>query len=188
MHDPIHDRNAERHDSAWRDALAALPLETPDTNAWPQVLARLPAADAAPRRRSRQRAFALAAVLAAAAAVPFAWMRAPAPHVDGTAPAIAASADPLAGLQAESAGLERLLRATRDNTTASGTALVLSAELDDRLAAIDIALLHPRDADDARRLWQTRVAVLRDAVDLEGSRRWLASQGQRYDAAFVRID
>jgi len=171
----------------WRDAFAALPLDPPPADGWSRVAARLDAR----RRRSLPLWLATAAALVLAVALP--WQLrgpAPAPGNDATnAPATIAATDPLQALQAESARLEALLQLARDERVSSATAAVLAGELDARVASIDAALMQPSlSADQQRVLWQDRVDALRSVAGFEGTRRWLAANGGRYDGALVRID
>lgn len=167
----------------WGEAFAALPAETPPADSWARVATRLDAR-AAPARWPRW--LAVAAVLALAVAVP--WRLLERAHVPAT-PQAAAIDPALPRLQAESAQLESLLAYARDERVASGSAAALSAQLDARVAAIDAALVEPGLAPARQHtLWQQRVDALRTLAAFEANRRWLASQGERYDGALVRVD
>ena len=167
----------------WAAAFAALPQDTPPADAWKRVAAHL---DAGARRRHWPRWVGVAAALVLAVALP--WRQfAPAPPAH--APQATADAAGLARLQAESARLETLLGYARDDRVASGSAVALSAQLDARVAAIDAALAQPGLAPQRQRaLWRARVQALRTLAAFEANRRWLASQGERYDGALVRVD
>ena len=166
----------------WGEAFAALPAETPPAESWTRVATRLDTRQA-PARWPRW--LAAAAVLAVAVAVP--WQRFE--HAREP-PAQMAAVDPsLSRLQAESAQLESLLAYARDERVASGSAAALSAQLDARVAAIDAALVEPGLAPARQHaLWQQRVDALRTLAAFEANRRWLASRGERYDGALVRVD
>lgn len=187
-----------RHDRAprdWHDAFAALPLEAAPDGGWAALSRRL---DATRRRRRWPRhPLPLAAAATLLLAVAAAWLSWPARQASGPTrpPPVAAAtrpsgdADALARLQAESARLEALLDYARDPRVASGTAAAIATELDARVAVIDAALMRPglppqRQAE----LWRERVQVLRTFAGFESTRRWLAANGQRYDAALVRVD
>lgn len=172
----------------WHAAFAALPQETPPSGGWDAVAARLDA-----RRRRRWPMWgAMAAALLLAVALP--W-RLPTPTdapQSAAMPAdvaIAAGDPALDALRTESAQLEALLPLIRDERVSSASAILVAAELDAQLAAIDIALDEP-GLDHARELalWRERVAVLHEIADFEGTRRWLAANGGRYDPVFVHID
>lgn len=174
----------------WQEAFAALPPESPPADGWQALAAKLDA-----RERKRWPLWmATAAVLALAVAVP--WrLQGPGPEVDtpdpATAhtPAVAASADPLERLYAESAQLESLLAIARDERVSSATAALLADRFEDQLAAIDAALMQPGLSRETQlALWQRRVESLRDFTGFESNRRWLAAHGTRYDAALVAVD
>ena len=167
----------------WGEAFAALPSETPPADGWAHVAARL---DAHKPSARWPRWLAAAAVLALAVAVP--WHLFDRAHAPAT-PRAAAIDPALARLQAESAQLESLLAYARDERVASGSAAALSAQLDGRVAAIDAALAQPDLAPGRQHaLWQQRVDALRTLATFEANRRWLASRGERYDGALVRVD
>ncbi|KRB02646.1 hypothetical protein [Lysobacter sp. Root690] len=92
-------------------------------------------------------------------------------------------------LQAQSAQLEALIAASRDDRVASATAAVMSSELDQRLGLIDATLIAaPLPASQRLSLWQQRVGTLRALAGVESTQRWFAAQGERYDDALVRVD
>ena len=137
---------------------------------------------------------AIAAVLALAVVVPLrllgpkpSQVAPPTPTVAATTPAT--PTDPLEQLYAESAQLESVLAIARDDTVSSGSAAAVAANLDAQLARIDAQLRTPdlpRDRQIA--LWRARVEALRSSVTFEGTRRLLASHGEGYDGALVRVD
>ena len=158
------------------EALARLPLEAPERSAWPDLSARL----RANRRRPRW-PFAIAA----AAALLFV---AYAPRHAEVAPisATATTDTRLAALMDESARLERLLGAARDDGASSATAAAMSLTLEDRLSALDAQLQSPAiDPNRQLALWQQRIVLLREAASLETSRHYLAASGQNLDVALV---
>ena len=186
-----------RPTAGWHEAFAALPPETPPTEGWTRLSRRLDARGRLPRWLP----LAAAAVLALAV-VPM-WLSRPGdtPRPATASPAVALGTGTATGtgngeatatitrLQAESARLEALLQYARDGRMASGTAAVMAAEFDARLAAVDAALMQP-GLDRARQagLWRERVEVLRASAGFESTRRWLAANGEHYDGALVRVD
>ena len=86
-------------------------------------------------------------------------------------------------------GWEALLPLLADDRVASGSAALMSGELELRLAAIDARLRDPAlDARAREELWRSRVDTLLALVQFEGERSWLAAQGSRFDTALVQID
>ncbi|HVI25634.1 MAG TPA: hypothetical protein VM576_05500 [Xanthomonadaceae bacterium] len=168
----------------WGAAFAALPQEAPPADPWPRIAARL----AARRSHRWPLGLAAAAVLVLAVVLPLRLAQ----HTSTSVPAtVVAGTDvaTLQRLQAESAQLEALLAWARDDSVASGNAVAVAAQLDARVAAIDAALAEPGLSPQRQRtLWEQRVGALRSLTAFEANRRWLVSQGERYDVALVRVD
>jgi hypothetical protein len=183
MHDRDHIASDYRHarmPADWSEAFAALPATNPP-DCWPQVAPRV--------GRGRRRtigAIALAASLVVACVVP--WMldhETKAPQQQGARMADAE----LEALYAQSAQLESLLAYARDDRVASGSAVAVAAQLDQRLADIDAALAQPGlPRTQQHALWRQRVATLRTFASFESNRRLLSARGQRYDGALLRVD
>jgi hypothetical protein len=167
-------------------ALAALPLETPDRSAWPALAARL-----GKRRRMPRWPMALAAGLLALALLPRGWYSDPSAAgpsqagVAATATIAAESRGQLASLMSESARLERLVSAASDDGASSGSAAALSLALEDKLAALDAELEAGPDAATQLSLWQQRVELMRNIAAVETSRHYLAAEGSNLDVALV---
>lgn len=170
----------------WNEAFAALPLERPDADSWNRITARLDA------RQDRRWPAWLAAAAALLLAVALPWRLGQQDTTVPTTPArpvAAAPAETLEQLHAESAQLEALLAMVRDERVSSGSAAIVAGDMDRQLASIDAALMQPA-LPRARQLalWRERVDALRSVVGFEGTRRWLASQGERYEGALVQVD
>ena len=166
------------------DALARLPLESPESR-WLVLADRLAdrlAERLAARRRRPRWPFAVAAA-AALLAIALLPRQVPVAAV----PATTASSDAsLSALMKESARLERLLGAARDDGASSASAAVLGLVLEDRLAALDTELQAASgDPSRQRALWQQRIVLLRESTSLEASRHYLAANGQGLDVALV---
>lgn len=183
------DRNHHAPTDGWLEAFAALGQEDPPHGGWEAVAARLDA-----RRAGRWRAgLAIAAVLALTAVLPWRLLAPgdaePVPSPPATAAAPTAAETALAPLYAESARLEALLGQLRDGSVSSGAAAVIGGELEARLATVDMALARPGlDPEREQALWQQRIELLRELVDFEGTRLWLAANGNRYDPVLVQVD
>ena len=167
--------------ATWQEAFSRLPLASPPAQGWDAIAARLPQ----PSRPRRWPVWtALAASLLLVVALPLRWLAPDAPV--GPAPADDSA---VAALQDESARLEALLPLLADDRVASGSAALMSGELELRLSAIDARLRDPAlDARAREELWRSRVDTLLALVQFEGERSWLAAQGSRFDTALVQID
>lgn len=167
-------------------ALAALPLETPDRSAWPTLAARL-----GKRRRIPRWPMALAAGLLALALLPRGWYSDPSaikPSPTDATPLAASAGESraqLAALMSESARLERLLSAASDDGASSGSAAALSLALEDKLMALDAELETGPDPATQLSLWQERVDLMRNIAAVETSRHYLAAEGGNLDVALV---
>lgn len=170
----------------WRMAFAALPLERPAGDSWNRIATRL---DARPRPRWPAW-LATAAALLLAIALPWRLGQHGTAVTTPTPPQpLAAATESLEQLQAQSAQLEALLAMARDERVSSAAAASVANDLDRQLAGIDAALMQPGlSPAQQRQLWRDRVDTLRTVVGFEGTRRWLAAQGERYDGALVLID
>lgn len=170
----------------WRDAFAGLPLEQPAADGWSRIATQLDA-----RKRARWPAWlAIAASLLLAVALPWRLgQHSATTPATSDSPATIATTDTLEQLYAESAQLEALLAMARDERVSSGSAAAVADDLDRQLANIDAVLMQP-DLPQARQLalWRERVEVLRSVVGFEGTQRWLAAQGERYDGALALVD
>ncbi len=193
MSDPRMDENSSGHEAvpaiALGLALAQLPLEAPDRDAWPLLSRRLAARGRAPRWPMAIAASLLAGLLAIPFDVGGPGSQSPGSSASATATTTpgadaAARKTQLAALMSESQRLERLVAAV-DHGTSSATAAAMSLEYDDGLHAIDTALETNRDPARQLDLWQQRVQLLREAAAVETSRRYLASEGRVFDVALV---
>lgn len=163
------DRSADR-------SIATVPNPSNDANK-PAPRTAKPQRDASPKARERQAPTRLAVDQAVAA---------PQTLASNDSDAIAQR---VGELQAQSAQLEALIAASRDDRVANATAAVMSSELDQRLGLIDATLISaPLPASQRLSLWQQRVGTLRALAGVESTQRWFAAQGERYDDALVRVD
>ena len=162
-------------------ALAQLPLEAPERDAWPLLSARLRS-----RRRLPRWPLALAASLLLGLLMLPRLPSAPAPvRADLAAQAATAQRNArLAELMSESGRLERLVFAA-DGGASSASAAALSLAYEDQLHALDAELAATRDPALALPLWQQRVQLLRGVAAVETSRRYLAAQGRSFDVSLV---
>lgn len=164
-------------------ALAQLPLEAPERDAWPMLAARLHA-----KRRAPRWPLALAASLLLG--LLFLPKIATSPTTPATAAATqaagaaAATQAQLTALMAESERLERVLYAA-DEGASSATAAAISAAYEDQLHALDAQLAANHDPAQTLPLWQQRVELLRGVAAVETSRHYLAAQGGSFDVALV---
>ena len=79
----------------------------------------------------------------------------------------------LVALYTESARLEAVLAQLPDSTVGNVAILAVSADLQDQVAHIDLALSQPALQESARAaLWQQRVDTLRQLTGVEATQRW----------------
>ncbi|ALN84476.1 hypothetical protein LC55x_1185 [Lysobacter capsici] len=171
------ERNTDRTaDRATEPAIATAPNPSNDAHK-PAPRTVKPQRDPSPATRERQAPTRLAVNEAA-----------PTPQTPASDDSDAI-AQRIGELQAQSAQLEALIAASRDDRVASATAAVMSSELDQRLGLIDATLISaPLPASQRLSLWQQRVGTLRALAGVESTQRWFAAQGERYDDALVRVD
>ena len=100
-------------------------------------------------------------------------------------PARQDSPAPLDALYTESARLEAVLAQLPDNTVGNVAMLAVSADLQDQVAHIDLALSQPALRESTRAaLWQQRVDTLRQLTGVEATQRWqVALDGTAADTA-----
>ena len=161
-------------------ALRGLPLDSPRSDTWLLVAARLPP----PRRRARW-PIALAAGLLGLMLLPRGGLPGHDPAIGAAGASVSAGSSGLAALMSESARLERLVAALGDQGASSATAATLSLDFDDRLRALDGALESNPTPARQLALWQQRVQLLRNVAAVEASRHYLASEGRSMDVALV---
>lgn len=90
----------------------------------------------------------------------------------------------LDALYTESARLEAVLAHLPDSGTGNVAALAVSAELQDQVAHIDLALSQPALPDVARTaLWEQRVDTLRQLTGVEATQRWQVALNDNADTA-----
>lgn len=195
------DRRRRRRVPAWIGLAAAATVAA--VMVWPRAPAPTPAstpipspvfsgtvADANTKPGARRDPPAAGTQVAATAAgsidVVAAASRPPSGQVEpGDAGPDTGAAPDLARLYTESAQLEALLAASRDQRSGSAGAMLLADALDAQVAGIDAALAAPDLAPERREsLWQARVDALRQAVGFENTQRLVAA---RNDPAMLLV-
>jgi len=181
------------------DALRALPMQTPERGAWPELAAQLQQSQGVrveTRRTESFRRFVLPAALAAALAAVFIVAQKPVATVSPIGASsntnsakvsnvhnAATDAEQLATLQQRSQDLERWLRDTGEAAMPlQGQDLVAATEIENLIGLVDVEMAAPHEAQDAG-LWQRRVALLEDLSALRYSNYELAAGGGRVLAA-----
>ena len=194
------DRRRHRRVPAWIGLAAAATVAA--VMVWPRAPAPTPASTAIPSpvfsgtvadantkpgaRRDPPAAGTQVAAAAGSIAVVAADSRPPSGQVEpGDAGPDTGAAPDLARLYTESAQLEALLAASRDQRSGSAGAMLLADALDAQVAGIDAALAVPDLAPERREsLWQARVDALRQAVGFESTQRLVAA---RNDPAMLLV-
>jgi hypothetical protein len=192
------------------EALRALPLQSPDRSAWPELAQKLRreslVEDRESKRSERIRRFIVPAALAAALAGVFivahhardsrdpisgsatATVSAPAASSNTNSAQVvnvhnaASHPEHLVALQQRSQALESWLRETGGAAAPlQGQDLAAATEIENLIGLVDVELSAPRETSDAN-LWQRRVALLEDLSALRYSNYQLAAGG-RFTAA-----
>jgi hypothetical protein len=175
---------ADTNTFALGQALARLPEEAPQRDAWPLLAERLQSR----RKRAPRWPLALAAsLLLGLLMIPQlanSPMPPPATAAAQAARAAAGQKAQLASLMSESERLERLVFAA-DEGASSASAAAISAAYEDQLHALDAQLAANTDPKQSVPLWQQRVQLLRGVAAVETSRHYLAAQGGSFDVALV---
>jgi len=188
------------------EALRALPLQSPDRSAWPELAARLSRDSKLENRESKRseriRRFVIPAALAAALAGVFlvayrhhdsrfpipdsstATISAPAASSNTNSAKVenvhnsASHLEQLVALQQRSQALESWLRKTGGTAAPlQGQDLAAATEIENLIGLVDVELSAPREMPDAD-LWQRRVALLEDLSALRYSNYQLAAGGR----------
>lgn len=202
------DRNRQlnRAPSDLAEALRALPLQSPDRSAWPELAASLSRESELENRESKRseriRRFVIPAALAAALAGVFlvayrhhdsrfpipasstATISAPAASSSTNSAKVdnahnsASRLEQLVALQQRSQALESWLRKTGGAAAPlQGQDLAAATEIENLIGLVDVELSAPREMPDAG-LWQRRVALLEDLSALRYSNYQLAAGGR----------
>lgn len=155
-------------------ALRALPLEAPETSAWPALAAAAAErAGATQARRDSRFAWAAAAAVAALAVAIF-WI-VPRDADDGDQPTIRAVAEPtaddadarlVADLIARNQALERALREDGGGWAVDADYAMAAAQVEELIAAVDGQLAASDAPREAEVLWRVRLALLQELATL----------------------
>jgi len=187
-------------------ALRALPLQSPDRSAWPELAQQLSRESVLDNRESQRsqriRRFivpaALAAVLSGVFLIAYQARDSHAPTSDSATATIsiptassntnstkvvnvhnsASHSEQLVALQQRSQALESWLRETGSAAMPlQGQDLAAATEIENLIGLVDVELSAPRELPDAN-LWQRRVALLEDLSALRYSNYQLAAGGR----------
>jgi hypothetical protein len=153
----------------WRDAQTSMP----PSQRGPAVAAMAPALPDIPAR-SADAEPAAATPVDVSTTQRIADAPSPRPAVARPVPA-RAPAEParLDALYTESARLEAVLAQLPDSSTGNVAALTVSADLQDQVSHIDLALSQPALSEATRTaLWEERVDTLRQLTGVEATQRW----------------
>lgn len=155
-------------------ALRQLPQESPPRSAWPSVQARLPGSPAWPKWPAA----------AAAAAVLFAALF----QITGRMPATGMPDGSLESLMARSAQLESVFYAQQDDAISSASVIAANLNLEEQLAAVDAELGAQPSETRSEALWQQRIALLDQGIQLNRENANYNARGQSFDLALASTD
>ena len=159
-------------------ALRQLPLEAPANNAWPALQAQLP------RKRVWLKP-ALAMVASTALAV-LLWQAGGEPvTTPGVGEAKLAEQSEIQSLMEHSARLETAFYAQQDDAISSASVIAANLGIEDQLAVIDAGLSEQPAPEQARALWQQRVNLLDQGLQLNRTNADFNAAGRHYDLALA---
>ena len=162
------------------NALQALPLEAPGQSLWPQLQAHFPKQAVWPK---------WPVALAASAALALAVLQFQGPALpDGAGGGQISAAGNLQQLMERSAQLENDFYALQDDALSSATLIAANLSIEDRLAAIDGQLMAEPGSKDSAALWQERIDLLSQGVNLNRTNAAYNADGRHYDLALASIN
>lgn len=160
------------------NALRQLPLETPATSAWPGLQQHLP------QKRSWPKP-ALALVASTALAV-LLWQalfhNAPTPEA---ADMQATQQTDIQSLMEQSARLETAFYAQQDDAISSASIIAANLGIEDQLVVIDGDLSEQSTPEQTRALWQQRVYLLDQGLQLNRTNADFNAVGRNFDLALA---
>jgi len=160
------------------NALRQLPLETPASSAWPDLQQHLP----------RKRVWPKPALALAASTVLALLLWQSGIHTDTPSPAVTALSADTADMQVlmdRSALLEKAFYAQQDDAISSASVIAANLGIEDQLAAIDAGLSQQPSPEEARALWQQRVNLLDQGLQLNRTNADFNAVGRNFDLALA---
>ncbi|WP_297799934.1 hypothetical protein [Arenimonas sp. GDDSR-1] len=160
------------------NALRQLPLEAPAESAWPGLQRHLPRKPVWPKP-----AFALAASTVLALLL---WQSGT--HTDtppSATTALSAGTADMQVLMDRSAQLEKAFYAQQDDAISSASVIAANIGIEEQLAAIDAGLSQQPSPEDARALWQQRISLLDQGLQLNRTNADFNAAGRNFDLALA---
>ncbi len=164
------------------DALRQIPMAAPPHSVWPHVQAHLP------KRQRRIMPWALAASTVLALAL---WQLGSGPaSVPAQSPALATvpATQDVSQLMTQSAALEPVFYSAQDDAISSATVIAANLNLEDQIARIDTQLAAQPEPDTALTLWQQRVNLLSQGIQLNQFNAYTNAHGKNYDLALASLN
>ena len=160
------------------NALRQLPLETPATSAWPGLQKHLPQ-----KRNWPKPALALVASTALAVLLWQTVIHTPPKTADGAAQS--AQQTEIQSLMDHSARLETAFYAQQDDAISSASVIAANLGIEEQLAAIDADLSQQPAPEEAHALWQQRVNLLDQGLQLNRTNADFNAVGRNFDLALA---
>ncbi len=164
------------------DALHKIPLAAPPHSVWPQLQTHLP------KRQRRIMPWALAASTVLALAL---WRMgaSPAPVPVQAHSALATPVEKnVTELMTQSAALEPMFYSAQDDAISSATVIAVNLNLEEQIAGIDAQLAAQPDPSTAVTLWQQRVSLLNQGIQLNQINAYTNAHGKNYDLALASLN
>lgn len=160
------------------NALRQLPLEAPAESTWAGLRTHLP----------RRRVWPKPALALAASTVLALLLWQPGTHIETPSPGAAAPSPGTGDMQAlmdRSARLENAFYAQQDDAISSASVIAANLGIEDQLAVIDAGLSEQPAPEQARALWQQRVNLLDQGLQLNRTNADFNAAGRHYDLALA---
>jgi hypothetical protein len=160
------------------NALRQLPLEAPAESAWAGLQAHVPRKRVWPKPALALAASTLLALLL--------WQSGT--HTDTPSPAGTALSSGTGDMQAlmeRSAQLENAFYAQQDDAISSASVIAANLGIEDQLAVIDAGLSQQPAPEEARALWQQRVNLLDQGLQLNRTNADFNAVGRNFDLALA---
>jgi hypothetical protein len=164
------------------NALQALPLEAPGKSLWPSIQMHLPKQTVWPKWAMASAASVVLVLLSLTFSSNLPWSM---PSGDGQLQTQQASFEQL--IQ-QSTQLENAFYEQQDDSISSATVIAANLAIEDQLRVIDNQLSMQASNSDSANLWQQRIEVLTQGLNLNTTNAQFNANGQNLDLALASLN